>query len=157
MEAILNTWQWYVAGPLIGLFVPALLVIKNKQFGISSSFLHFCSSVLPGDKKSILNYNKEKNSWKFYFVLGIVIGALIASNFLSQPKVNFLPDLYYSFSGYIKLLIGGFLVGFGTRYADGCTSGHSITGLAMLRLSSLKATIAFFVGGLLLTHIVVNL
>ncbi len=156
MENIFDTWNWYVAGPLIGLFVPALLILRNKQFGISSSFLHLCNALLPSDRKSFLNYNKENDSWKFYFVIGIVIGSFTASNFLSTPEVNFLPEMYYSFSGYVKLLVGGVLVGFGTRYANGCTSGHSITGLALLQVSSLKATIAFFVGGLLLTYTIIN-
>jgi len=132
-----------------------LLFFKNKLFGISTSFLHFCEAVLPGDKKRLLNYNKEKDSWKFYFVIGIVLGAYIASHFLSNTNIRFLPSVYYSVTGYIKLLAGGFLVGFGTRYANGCTSGHTITGLSLLNPSSLKATIAFFIGGLMLTYSVI--
>ncbi len=151
MGLIFGNWNWYIAGPLIGLFVPLTLIIGNKMFGISSALVHICTLVLPKEKIKTFKYNWEENSWKFYFVIGIVIGAFITTNFLSDHPEKFLPDMYYSFSGYIKLFIGGILVGFGTRYANGCTSGHSITGLSLLQSSSLKATISFFIGGLIFT------
>ena len=86
-----------------------------------------------------------------------MLGAFITVNFLSTNKVEFLPAKYFSGSGYLQLFIGGILVGFGTRYANGCTSGHSITGLSTLQVSNLKATIAFFIGGLLYTFAAYNL
>lgn len=58
-----------------------------------------------------------------------------------------------SLRGILMVVIGGFFVGFGTRYANGCTSGHAVTGLAFFEWSSLVATMSFFVGGLLVTHI----
>ena len=152
MNAIFGTWEWYVAGPLLGLFVPLLLWIGNKQFGISSSFVHFCSFVLPGKSGKILNYDGKKHAWKFYFVIGIAIGAFIAVKFLSNEPTAFLPAQYHEWTGYLKLFIGGVLVGFGTRYANGCTSGHSIMGLSLLHWPSLKATLAFFAGGLAFTY-----
>jgi uncharacterized protein len=151
MNSLFEIWEWYLAGPLIGLFVPLMLIIGNKMFGISSAFLHICVLVLPKKKFEKFKYNWKENSWKFYFVIGIGLGAFIASTFLSDEPVRFLPEDYYTLSGYFQLLLGGILVGFGTRYANGCTSGHSITGLATLQLASLKATIAFFVGGLIYT------
>ncbi|MDE3058797.1 MAG: YeeE/YedE family protein, partial [Bacteroidota bacterium] len=93
----------------------------------------------------------EENGWKIFFVGGSALGAFIASHFLSSATVHFLPDKYYSAAGYAKLFIGGLLVGFGTRYANGCTSGHTIFGLSILQTSSLKATISFFAGGLIYT------
>jgi len=152
MNSIFETWNWYIAGPLIGLFVPALLIYANKLMGISSSFVHLCSLLLPKSKQAILDYDWKEHGWKFYFIIGIALGGLISSEFLSTTEVRFLPDDYYTLTGMIKLFVGGIFVGFGTRYANGCTSGHSITGLATLQLSSLKATIAFFVGGLLFTY-----
>lgn len=151
MNWIFENWNWYIAGPLIGLFVPLLLLTGNKLFGISSSFAHICYVLLPAGKKKIMDYDYKSNAWKFYFVMGITAGAYISVHFLSDVKTNFLPQEYYSIGGMIKLFVGGLFVGFGTRYANGCTSGHAITGLSLLQSSSLKATLAFFAGGLAYT------
>ena len=151
MDFLFNNGYWYIYGILLGLFVPLLLVVGNKLFGLSSSIVHLCSIILPRDKARFMNYDFKEHKWKFFFVVGIVIGAFITQILLtSQPK-QFLPAEYFTTGGMIKLFIGGLLVGFGTRYANGCTSGHSITGLSLLQKSSLVATIAFFIGGLLYT------
>jgi uncharacterized membrane protein YedE/YeeE len=137
---------------LIGLTVPMLLFLSGKSLGISSSFRHFCSILLP---RSPLAYIRENDwraeSWNLIFVGGIIVGAFIAANFLSANQPVFLPDSYHSASGIVKLLLGGILVGFGTRYANGCTSGHTIMGLSNLQWPSLVASICFFAGGLLMT------
>ncbi len=151
MNAFFDSWNWYIAGPIIGLFVPAILIISNKMLGISSAFENICMLVVPKEKQSIFKFNVDENGWKIYFVIGIGLGGFIAANYLSSSPIHFLPQEYYSYPGYIKLFIGGILVGFGTRYANGCTSGHSIFGLSILQSSSLKATLSFFVGGLLYT------
>lgn len=151
MNWLFEPWNWYVAGPLIGLFVPALLIGANKMLGISSSFEHLCMMVLPNDRHAIFQFNWKESGWKVYFVIGIMIGAYLSTTFLSSTDIRFLPDHYYSLTGYLTLFAGGILVGFGTRYANGCTSGHSIFGLSILQLSSLKATISFFIGGLIYT------
>ena len=123
------------------------------MFGISSSFDHLCD-LLPSDKlRSKLKFDSAKDGWKLYFSIGVLLGGVIAVNFLSADSVRFLPSNYYSLLGYVKIFVGGLLVGFGTRYAGGCTSGHSITGISLLNTASIKATIAFFVGGLLYTYI----
>lgn len=153
MESFFQSWPWYIAGPLIGLFVPLLLLVGNKLFGISSSFDHLCQISFPKRISGKINFNTGKDSWKTFFVLGIVIGAFVSVNFLSSNSIQFLPSNYYSFAGLIKLFIGGLLVGFGTRYAGGCTSGHSITGISLLNPASIKATIAFFAGGLIYTYL----
>ncbi len=153
MEAFFQSWPWYVAGPLLGLFVPILLLVGNKLFGISSSFDHLCHLSFPKNISGKVKFNIEKDSWKTLFVVGVIVGAYISVSFLSANDVSFLPSNYYSFNGLIKLFIGGLLVGFGTRYAGGCTSGHSITGISLLNPASIKATIAFFVGGLLYTYL----
>lgn len=152
MENIFNTWPWYVAGPLIGLFVPLFLLVGNKLFGISSSFDHICDLSMHKSLKNKINFNAAKDGWKLYFLLGVVLGAIISTNLLSYEDVLFLPPNYYSPTGLVKLFLGGLLVGFGTRYAGGCTSGHSITGISILNSASIKATIAFFVGGLVYTY-----
>ena len=157
MESFLESWPWYIAGPLIGLFVPALLLVGNKLFGISSSFDHLCHISFPKNVSSKIKFNYEKDGWKLFFIIGVIIGAFISINFLSLEHVSFLPSNYYSLSGIIKLFVGGVLVGFGTRYAGGCTSGHSITGISLLNIASIKATVAFFVGGLIYTYLEIYL
>ncbi|MCB0281441.1 MAG: YeeE/YedE family protein [Calditrichaeota bacterium] len=151
MDVLFGVWDWYIGGPLLGLFVPILLLAGNKQFGISTTFEHFCYTILPGGKNVLKTYNVSKNSWKVYFVAGIVLGAFIASTFLSEGPVQFLPPEYYSLQGALKLFMGGVLIGFGTRYANGCTAGHSIFGLSILNAGSFKATVSFFAGGVIYT------
>jgi len=156
MNAIFEHWDWYIAGPLIGLFVPMLLLFGNKSFGTSSSFDYMCAIAAPKIHKKIFSSISGSNAWKVYFIVGIAIGSFISISFLSTETVQFLPEQYYSPSGYIQLLIGGILVGFGTRYANGCTSGHTITGFSLLNIGSIKSTISFFVGGLIYTYISLN-
>lgn len=179
LEFIKEPWPWYVAGPLIGLFVPLLLIFGNKNFGISSSLRHICAMCVPMDIK-YFKYDWKSEQWSLFYILGITIGGVLASQFMmahvkveiSQQTVqdltalgvkdfsSFLPADIFSWNelltlkGLVFMVFGGFLVGFGTRYANGCTSGHSISGLSNLQFSSLVATISFFVGGLIMTHFV---
>ena len=165
-------WPWYVAGVLIGLTVPALLLIGNKSFGISSSLRHICAACLPA-KIPFFNYDWKKEKWNLFFVAGILIGGIITVTFLSNPSpININPktvaqlrelgvtdfehlmpaDIFswqnlLSLKGFMFFVAGGFLVGFGTRYAGGCTSGHAIMGLSNLQWPSLVATICFMIGG----------
>lgn len=150
---IFDNLNWLIYGAMIGLFVPITLLIGNKQFGISSSLQNLCALVIPKSKGIFSSKELSKNSWKLYFAIGIVLGGFIASNFFSRQNTIYLPDEYYTVDGIIILFVGGLLVGFGTRYANGCTSGHSITGLSLLKLSSLIATISFFIGGLIYTYL----
>lgn len=155
MDLLLQSWPWYIAGPLIGLTVPFLLLLVGKPFGISSSFRHLNSACSPNSNLDYLQTNDLRGErWNLFFILGIVAGGFVAMRFLSAEPIPFLPEHYHSGTGVIKLLVGGLLVGFGTRYADGCTSGHSIMGLSNLKFSSLVATICFFAGGLLIVWVV---
>jgi hypothetical protein len=178
-EAITGPWPWYVSGPLLGLMVPVLLLVGNKTFGISSTFRHVCAAVLPARAK-YFKYNWRESSWNLFLALGVIIGGAIAVLFLGgdappdvspattqlletwnigdpetlQPSEIFTFPNALSARSLISLLVGGFLVGFGTRYANGCTSGHAIMGLSMLNVGSLVATIGFFAGGLLVSNFV---
>lgn len=179
LELIRQPWHWAVAGVLIGLTVPTLLLIGNKSFGISSSLRHICAACFPADIP-FFKYDWKKEAWNLFFVLGIGIGGFMATTFLSNPEPiqisektvsalqqlgvhdfgHLLPaDMFsfeslFSLKGLIFIVLGGFLVGFGTRYAGGCTSGHAIMGLSNLQLPSLIATISFMAGGFFMTHIV---
>ncbi|TAF76162.1 MAG: YeeE/YedE family protein [Bacteroidetes bacterium] len=178
MEVFLKAWAWYTAGPLLGLIVPFLLLIGNKSFGISSTLRQICAMCVPA-KIPYFQYNWKSEIWNLFFVSGIIIGAFLASNFISDgseimiseqtkidlaefgitnfeglaPKQLFSWQNLLTLNGFIFVILGGFLVGFGTRYANGCTSGHSIMGLSNLQLSSLVATICFMIGGIFSTHI----
>jgi uncharacterized membrane protein YedE/YeeE len=172
MHFISQPWPWYIAGPLIGLTVPILLIIGNKTFGISSSLRHLCAACVPANIP-FFKYDWKKEIWNLFFVFGILIGGFIASHFMTnQEAVAIHPDLLKELKGYgmndfhgiipselfnwhqltnlkgiTMMIVGGFLVGFGTRYAGGCTSGHAIMGLSNLQLPSLIATICFMIGG----------
>ncbi|HWK07283.1 MAG TPA: YeeE/YedE thiosulfate transporter family protein [Puia sp.] len=176
LKLIQQPWPWYVAGPLIGLIVPALLLAGNRAFGISSSLRHICAACIPG-KIPFFKYEWKKESWNLLFVTGIVIGGFIATFFLSDgsdvpisaatvatlhkegithfegllPKEIFSLSQVFTARGLIFFALGGFLVGFGTRYAGGCTSGHAIMGIATLQWPSLVATICFMIGGFIMT------
>jgi uncharacterized membrane protein YedE/YeeE len=168
---------WYVAGPLIGLVVPALLLIGNKPFGISSNFRHICAAVAPGRIEYLRHDWKRLGGWNLVFLLGVFVGAMAAWQFappahiaISSGTVDALhhlgltdlsglaPHEVFAWSslltlkGFISIVVGGFLVGFGTAYAGGCTSGHAIAGLADLQLASFLAVCGFFAGGLTTTY-----
>lgn len=148
-EAILEPWPWYVAGPLIGLTVPLLLLAAGKALGVSSSFQYFCSLASSRTRMPLLKDPLQaKERWKVVFALGMVLGGFLAAHFMTLDPIRLFPAGYHSVSGAAKLLLGGFLVGFGSRYAEGCTSGHAILGLSSWQLASLVAVLGFFAGGL---------
>jgi uncharacterized membrane protein YedE/YeeE len=154
MEWIWEPWPWYVSGPLIGLMVPVLLLLTGRSLGVSTSFQHLGAICAPRSKLPYLhNYDWRSNTWRLILVIGIMLGGFIGYYLLSATPPRFLPEAYYSWGGLITLAIGGILVGFGTRYAGGCTSGHTIMGLSNLQWASLVASISFFIGGLTMIHI----
>jgi uncharacterized membrane protein YedE/YeeE len=179
IEWLRQPWPWYVAGPLIGLTVPILLIIGNKSFGISSSLRHICAACFPAEI-SFFNYDWKKEKWNLFFVAGIMVGAMIATLVIQSPlQENLSPQLIgdlqphnihnfaglmpveifnwnslFTLRGIVMMVIGGFFVGFGTRYAGGCTSGHSITGLSTLQWPSLVATICFMAGGFFMANLI---
>lgn len=179
IEYIQQPWPWYVAGPIIGFMVPILLIFGNKTFGISSSLRHICAATFPG-KISFFQYNWRKEIWNLIFVFGVFIGGIVTLLYFKDPHpvivneslVNELarygitnldgmsPSQLFNWTniftlkGFVLMGVGGFLVGFGTRYAGGCTSGHSIMGLSNLQLPSLIATICFMVGGFIMANLI---
>ncbi len=174
---------WYVAGPLIGLIVPALLVVGGKVFGLSANLRHACAALPVPEKAtpSFLRYDwRSAGTWNLVFALGIAVGGFIGLRVLSDPSAplalsaatvsaladlgvtdvtGFVPAQLISWAalatpiGALMVLGGGFLVGFGARWAGGCTSGHAISGLADLQIPSLVAVGGFFAGGLIVVHV----
>ncbi len=179
MELLSQPWPWWAAGIVIGLTVPALLILGNKHFGLSANLRHACAACLPANLK-FFQYDWKKEIWNFFFAGGIVAGAVIASTVLASPEpVQVAPELtaelqtygitdysglipaqliswesLFSLRGFILLVVGGFLVGFGSRYAGGCTSGHAIMGLSDLQVPSLIATIFFMAGGFTMANLI---
>lgn len=179
LDIIKKPWPWYIAGPLIGLTVPALLILGNKSFGISSSLRHICAACFPA-RISFFRYDWKKEVWNLFFVLGILVGGFIAATALSAGEpvqvddglrrelasygVNDLSSLVpvdlfnfdnlLTMQGFVLMVGGGFLVGFGTRYAGGCTSGHAIMGLSTLQWPSLVATCCFMAGGFITANLI---
>ncbi len=149
MEFIMQPWPVWLSGILVGLTVPLLYWLTGQGFGISTSLQQIGAMCSPRSKLSYFrDYDRRTGLWTLLFAVGIVIGGFVANRFLSAEPVQFLPESWHNTGGAIRLLIGGILIGFGTRYAGGCTSGHAITGIANLNWPSLVATIFFFVGGL---------
>ena len=149
---MMQPWPWWLSGILIGLTVPMLYILAGKAFGISTSLQQAGAMCAPNSKWTYLsNHDRKENLWTIVFALGIALGAYLATQFLSYEPRTLLPETYRNLAGSTKLLFGGFLIGFGTRYAGGCTSGHSITGISNLNWPSLVATISFFIGGLVVT------
>jgi uncharacterized protein len=170
-------WPWYVAGPLIGLFVPLLLLVGNKPFGVSGSLRAICAAAVPGNVPFFRYDWRRTGIWSIAFALGLLLGGVLASlpgvgaPSLAPDTISALTDLglgpevvglappaifswhaLFTARGALFVLGGGFLVGFGASYGGGCTSGHGITGLASLQLASLIAIVGIFAGGLVATH-----
>ena len=181
VEWINQPWHWAFSGAAIA-GVLFLMTWMGKTFGVSSSFKAICSIAGAGKRVPFFKMNIKEEYWRLTFVAGVLIGGWIASTFMSNPEavaiseetVNALASYGYqypamdqtgagfiptelmnftSLKGILLAIGGGFLVGFGARYGGGCTSGHAITGLSHLQIPSLITVIGFFIGGLIMTHL----
>lgn len=180
MEIIFQTWPWYVSGFLIGMIMLCLIYF-GKSFGMSSNLRSMCTIMGAGKRTAFFDFDWKGQRWNLVVVAGAMLGGFVAVNFMSDPSnvdINpktieqlaqlgidapngkLIPDalfgtaVFQSPKGIIILLIGGLLIGFGTRYAGGCTSGHAISGLSNLQIPSLKAVIGFFIGGLIMAYFI---
>ncbi len=179
MDWLTHPWPWYVAGPLIGLMVPMMLFIGNRSFGISNNLRHLCAITQPQKVDvNFFHYNWKEHTWSLVFVIGTALGGFVAgvvfanpqpvelslaaqemltSWGFTQPGLSLVPEelFHSSVHNFTFLFACGVLVGFGTRYAGGCTSGHAITGLSTLQLPSLYAVLGIFGGGLFASWVLV--
>lgn len=183
MDFLTHTWHWSVAGFLIAM-VMLVLNYFGKVFGMSSNLRSLCSMTGIGNKVPFFDWDWKSQRWNLAVIFGAMIGGYVAVHFLSDasnvainpktieqlatmhidaPNGKLLPDalfgdqIFESPKMIIILLVGGLLIGFGSRYAGGCTSGHAISGMSNLQLPSLKAVIGFFIGGLIMSHFILPL
>jgi uncharacterized membrane protein YedE/YeeE len=183
MDFIFQTWSWYFSGFLIGIIMLTLIYF-GKVFGMSSNLRSLCSIIGAGKFVPFFNFDWKSQRWNLVVILGALLGGFVAVHFMSDvsnvsinsktitqleqlgidaPNGKLVPDalfgntIYESPKSMLLLVFGGVLIGFGSRYAGGCTSGHAISGLSNLQIPSLKAVIGFFIGGLLMAHFILPL
>lgn len=183
MDSITHTWPWYVSGFLIGM-VMLLLNYFGKVFGMSSNIRTLCTLAGADKFAEFFRFDWKSQIWNLVVLLGAMLGGFVAVHYMSDPtNVDLNPktieqlallnidapngklapealfgnEVFSSPKMLTILLIGGMLIGFGSRYAGGCTSGHAISGLSNLQIPSLKAVIGFFVGGLIMAHLLLPL
>lgn len=183
MEFITQTWHWSIAGFLIAMIM-LVLIFLGKQFGMSSNLRSLCSISGAGKYVPFFDWDWKSQRWNLTVLLGAMIGGYVAVHFMSNPSNvtlnpktvqelaalgidapngKLLPDALFGTDFYqspkvlVILFFGGILIGFGSRYAGGCTSGHAISGMSNLQLPSLKAVIGFFIGGLVMSYVVLPL
>ena len=180
MNVLFQTWPWYVSGFLIAIIM-LLLNYFGKVFGMSSNLRSMCSIAGAGKHVSFFDFDWKAQKWNLVVVVGAMLGGFVAVHFMSDtsnvsinpktiqqltqlgieapngrllPNALFGPETFQSPKMVVLLLVGGILIGFGSRYAGGCTSGHAIAGMSNLQVQSLKAVIGFFIGGLLMSHFI---
>lgn len=181
-EFITQTWAWWFSGTMIAAIMFFLLYF-GKSFGFSSNLRTICAAAGLGRNTKLFDFNWKAQTWNLVFLVGAIIGGFIAKQLLSsdvpveistatindlskigiaapvslQPAELFSLDAILSIKGFLVLAIGGLMVGFGSRYGGGCTSGHAISGLSALQVPSLIAVVGFFIGGLIMTFFILPL
>ena len=178
IELLQSPWPWYVSGPVIGLLVPLLILVGSRSFGISQNLEHLCAMTQPRPIQiKFFKYDWRIATWSLMFMSGVIIGGFFAGYLFADPNavqlsqaaldmfaerglkqpVTLNPTELFSLSikNVMVLFFGGILIGFGTRYAAGCTSGHAITGLATFQIKSLYAVMGIFSGGLVAVYFIV--
>ncbi|MEO8933562.1 MAG: YeeE/YedE thiosulfate transporter family protein [Xanthomarina sp.] len=177
LEIIKEPWAWYVSGAAIA-FIMLLLLLTGKTFGMSSNLRILCSICGLGKWSDFFRDDWRNQMWNILVVIGAIGGGYFGAFYLSNdstialsqstienlesmgfhaPGASYLPEELFNFTDWTSMLIlvlGGLLIGFGSRYAGGCTSGHAISGLSNFQLPSLIAVIGFFIGGLLMVHVI---
>lgn len=180
MDFLTHTWHWSISGFIIGMIMLALIYF-GKVFGMSSNLRSLCAMTGIGKRVPFFDWDWKSQRWNLVVIVGAMIGGYVATHYLNDssnvsinpltiqklqklhidaPNSKLLPDaifgetIFQSPQKIMLLIIGGILIGFGSRYAGGCTSGHAISGLSNFQLPSLKAVIGFFVGGLIMVNFI---
>ncbi len=180
IDTISQPWHWAVSGAAISFLVFSMTYL-GKRFGISGFYETMCTYAGAGKKNKFFQKDVSLENWRFIFIIGAIIGGYIAHHYLQSPNPvaisqattehlaqwnmsptenqGYLPNFFNIGNplAVVLAIISGFLIGFGTRYGKGCTSGHAITGLSHLKLTSLVTVIGFFIGGLIMTWVIMPL
>jgi uncharacterized membrane protein YedE/YeeE len=182
IEFLTQPWSWWFSGLLIA-GIMFFLLFFGQCFGFSSNLRTICAAAGLGKTNKFFDFNWRGQMWNIVFLIGAVLGGFLTKQFLDtgapvqisqetiqdlsklgisapeslQPDEIFGLDAMFSLKGFLILALGGLMVGFGSRYAGGCTSGHAISGLSDLQLPSLIAVIGFFAGGLIMTFLIMPL
>lgn len=179
LEFIKQPWPWYTSGIVISAIM-FILIYFGKTFGFSSNLRTICAAAGGGKVVDFFKFNWKSQIWNLMFLIGAIIGGFIAAQFLStgepvlisdktisdlaelgfaspsgvQPEELYSVNALFTLKGFLILALGGLMVGFGSRYAGGCTSGHAISGLSDIQIPSLVAVIGFFAGGMIMTYLI---
>lgn len=163
---LLERWSPYIAGIGIGILSWFTFLLSDKPIGCSTSFVTtsgMIEKLFQGDKVNRKAYYQKHIpaiNWQLLFVIGIFIGAFLSAWLSGQFEFRWLPQKWLSKFGLTPVLrtttafLGGILMGLGSRWANGCTSGHGISGAMQLTVSSWLATICFFAGGLIVAFLI---
>jgi uncharacterized membrane protein YedE/YeeE len=148
LNLFVNNWSWLAAGLGIGFTALALAWFMGKRLGVTGGFVDACSLVT----------GSVSSNWKIWFILGLPLGGVLATighwNWtLTYGRLDALTygNIYFKA---VWLFLSGILIGFGARWAGGCTSGNSIMGVALGSKMSIIATIIFIAAGVLITNII---
>jgi len=158
-------WSPYAVGVGIGVLSWLSFLILKKPLGCSTAFAKTSGMIerlFRGPDVGLKPYYQKINlkiDWQWMLVLGMVFGAFFSSILSGDFSFQWVPPLWFSAFGNTPILrvlvalIGGIFLGFGARWADGCTSGHGISGTLQLAVSSWISTLAFFFSGILVAHL----
>lgn len=159
-------WSPYVAGGLSGLVIIVSVLWTGMFFGASTSFVRsvgMLEKYFDPERVAQLDYFVRylpRFDWQLLFVIGIFLGALLSSLTSDSFKWQGVPDMWAERFGTnpalrgVVAFVGGIIAMYGARLADGCPSGHGLSGMIQLAVSGLIAMIFFFVGGIIMTRIV---
>lgn len=183
MNSLFQTWPWYISGFVIAIIMLTLNYF-GKVFGMSSNLRSMCSIAGAGKYVSFFDYDWKAQRWNLLVIIGAMLGGYVAVHFMSDPSNvtlnpktiaqlsqmgidapngKLVPNALFGEAAFqspkmiVILIVGGTLIGFGSRYAGGCTSGHAISGMSNLQMQSLKAVIGFFLGGIVMSHFILPL
>jgi uncharacterized membrane protein YedE/YeeE len=159
-------WSPYIAGAGIGVLSWFTWLISSEPIGCSTSFSRIAGMIeklfrgRKVEKKLYYQEVKPEIDWQMMLVIGVVVGALVSSLLSGDFNLQWFPaiwSLHFGNNIILRLVVafaGGVLLGFGSRWADGCTSGHGISGTMQLAVSSWISAICFFIGGILMAQLV---
>jgi uncharacterized membrane protein YedE/YeeE len=178
VNVLTTPWPWYASGALIGLTMLTMLFL-GRRFGLSTNLKTLCALGGAGKWSTYFADGWRPHVWNLVFAAGAILGGALMTILGAKDRMidisagtiarlealgishnaGLMPDSLFGAGAFanpgawLLWIGGGFLVGFGARWANGCTSGHGISGLSALQKGSLLALLGFFGGGLFATYV----